>query len=386
MLHLITILGARPQIIKAAALTRAIRTTFAKDFRETYLHTNQHYDENMSGAFFEELGIPQPTYSLTPYPGSHASQTASMLTGIEAILLAEQPDAVVVYGDTNSTLAGALVASKLHIPILHIEAGLRSFNKRMPEEINRILCDHVSTFLFTPTDAGATNLEHEGLARFTPAILDGQLKASADHPLVVRCGDVMFDNSLHFAALAEQQVSLGQQLQLQSGQFLLATVHRDSNTDVPERLSALFSALLEVIATTGLPIVLPLHPRTRKYLDANPELRARLSAEPRLHLLPPVRFLEMIWLEKHCRLVLTDSGGVQKEAYFFNKPCVILRAETEWLELVEGGAARLADVDQVRILSAVAHFLNHTPDFPPLFGDGKAAEFICSQLMAHLDT
>ncbi len=348
------------------------------------MHTGQHYDENMSEVFFSELGIPQPDYRLNVGSGSHGRQTAAMISSIEEVLLKEKPDALVVYGDTNSTLAGAVAASKLHIPVVHIEAGLRSFNKKMPEEVNRILCDHVSSFLFTPTQTGLHNLETEGLTRYMNDILAGRLKVSADAPAVFHCGDVMYDNSLYFASLAEQKSRLMQELNINQGEFILATVHRDSNTDVPERLNALFDAFFELIAKTGMKIVLPLHPRTRKNIASDPALEARISAEPRLMLLPPVSFLEMILLEKNCRLVLTDSGGVQKEAYFFEKPCVILRPETEWVELTRAGAAILADADTAKIVKSALDFLNTKCDFPPVFGDGKASEFICSRLINYL--
>jgi UDP-GlcNAc3NAcA epimerase len=384
MLHLVTIIGARPQIIKAAALSRAIRTTYTSSVRETLVHTGQHYDENMSEVFFTELGIPQPDYRLNVGSGTHGKQTAAMIGGIEDVLLKEKPDALVVYGDTNSTLAGAVAASKLHIPVVHIEAGLRSFNKKMPEEVNRILCDHVSAFLFTPTSTGFKNLETEGLARHMTDIDSGRMKASTDTPAVYHCGDVMYDNSLYFAALAETKSKLLSELKLEAGKFMLATVHRDSNTDDPKRLEALFAAFFALIGQTGMPVVLPLHPRTRKNIAANAALEARITAEPRLVLIPPVSFLEMILLEKNCRIVLTDSGGVQKEAYFFEKPCVILRPETEWVELTQVGAAVLADADTQKIVEAATHFLSTSCHFPPVFGDGKAAEFICARLLAYL--
>ncbi|MGL5892784.1 MAG: non-hydrolyzing UDP-N-acetylglucosamine 2-epimerase, partial [Bacteroidia bacterium] len=316
--------------------------------------------------------------------GTHGKQTASMISGIEDVLLKEKPDALVVYGDTNSTLAGAVAASKLHIPVVHIEAGLRSFNKKMPEEVNRILCDHVSAFLFTPTSTGFKNLETEGLARYMPDINSGRLKVSTDTPAVYHCGDVMYDNSLFFASLAETKSKLLSELKLEPGKFMLATVHRDSNTDDPKRLEALFEAFFTLIEETGLPVILPLHPRTRKNIAANTVLETKIASEQRLQLLPPVSFLEMILLEKNCSLVLTDSGGVQKEAYFFEKPCVILRPETEWVELTQVGAAKLADADTHLIVESATWFLKNNCNFPPVFGDGKAAEFICDRLLTYL--
>ncbi|MCA6365363.1 MAG: UDP-N-acetylglucosamine 2-epimerase (non-hydrolyzing) [Bacteroidetes bacterium] len=384
MIQLVTIIGARPQIIKAAALSRAIKQAFSTEINEVLVHTGQHYDENMSEVFFSELGIPQPDYRLNVGSGSHGKQTAAMISSIEEVLLERKPDALVVYGDTNSTLAGAVAASKLHIPVVHIEAGLRSFNKKMPEEVNRILCDHVSSFLFTPTQTGYQNLINEGLTRHMDAILAGKQHVSADAPAVFHCGDVMYDNSLYFASLAESKSRLLEEINVKPGGFILATVHRDSNTDVPERLTALFDAFFELILKTGMKIVLPLHPRTRKNIAALAALEARIAAEPRLILLPPVSFLEMILLEKNCRLVLTDSGGVQKEAYFFEKACVILRPETEWVELTQTGSAKLADANTELIVNSALTFLQGNYSFPPVFGDGKAAAFICSELIKYL--
>lgn len=384
MIQLVTIIGARPQIIKAAALSRAINKSFSTEIKEVLVHTGQHYDENMSEVFFSELGIPQPDYRLNVGSGSHGKQTAAMISSIEEVLQERRPDALVVYGDTNSTLAGAVAASKLHIPVVHIEAGLRSFNKKMPEEVNRILCDHVSSFLFTPTQTGYQNLVTEGLTRHMDAILAGKESVNADAPAVFHCGDVMYDNSLYFASLAESKSRLLEEIKVNPGEFILATVHRDSNTDVPERLNALFEAFFELIAKTGLKIILPLHPRTRKNIAADAALESRIAAEPRLMLLPPVSFLEMILLEKNCRLVLTDSGGVQKEAYFFEKACVILRPETEWVELTQTGSAKLADANTQLIVQSAMEFLQGSFAFPPVFGDGKASEFICSQLIKYL--
>jgi UDP-GlcNAc3NAcA epimerase len=384
MIQLVTIIGARPQIIKAAALSRAIKNAYSTEINEVLVHTGQHYDENMSEVFFTELGIPQPDYRLNVGSGSHGKQTAAMISSIEEVLLERKPDALVVYGDTNSTLAGAVAASKLHIPVVHIEAGLRSFNKKMPEEVNRILCDHVSSFLFTPTQTGYQNLVNEGLTRHMEAINAGKQQVSADAPAVFHCGDVMYDNSLYFAALAESKSKLFDEINVKSGEFILATVHRDGNTDVPERLNALFEAFFELISKTGMKIILPLHPRTRKNIAAHTALEGRIANEPRLILLPPVSFLEMILLEKNCRLVLTDSGGVQKEAYFFEKPCVILRPETEWVELTQTGSAALADADTGVIVQSALAFLQGSYTFPPVFGDGKAATFICSELIKYL--
>ena len=375
-MKLVTIIGARPQIIKAAALSRAIQSQYAGRIHEVIVHTGQHYDDTMSNVFFDELGIPKPDYNLHVGSASHGVQTARMIEGIERILLEEKPDAIVLYGDTNSTLAGAVAAAKIHVPVVHIEAGLRSFNKHMPEEINRIVCDHCSTLLFTPTRAGFDNLAKEGFK------MDNSGPYDIDNPKVFHCGDIMYDNSLHFSKLADRKTDLLQRLGLEGKPYILATLHRDSNTDQPERLNA----ILDAIGTLcdDLAIVLPLHPRTRKMVDllVSPDKAARLAHHENLKLIEPVSFLEMIQLEKHARLVLTDSGGVQKESYFFQKPCVILRPETERVEIVETGAATLVDADHDKILETSRRYLQQPPvDFPAIFGDGHAAEFMLEKML-----
>ena len=379
--HLLTVIGARPQIIKAAAISRAVTGHFAGRVRETILHTGQHYDANMSQVFFDELGIPRPDVDLGVGSGSHGVQTARMLEGIEAAIGEHRPDVVLLYGDTNSTLAGAVAAAKLHVPVAHVEAGLRSFNKAMPEEVNRIVCDHCSTWLFCPTNTAVENLLREGFS----GSLEG--RPTADRPRVDASGDVMYDNSLHFAMLATERSRVMERLGLEPDSFVLATVHRDHNTDVPERLNAIFGALLDLHLRSGLPVVLPLHPRTRKSLDAflEPTLLAELDRQPGMHLVPPAGFLDIIALERSARLVVTDSGGVQKEAHFFERPCLILRAETEWVELVEHGQAVLCDADPARIAAAADAFLDKgLGECPPLFGDGHAAEHILQVLVDDL--
>ena len=376
-MKIITIIGARPQIIKAAALSRAIRTHFPTQIHEVIVHTGQHYDDNMSQVFFDELQIPRPDYNLHVGSASHGVQTARMTEGIEALLMKEQPDFIVLYGDTTSTLAGAVAAAKIHVPIVHIEAGLRSFNKSMPEEINRIVCDHCSTLLFTPTKAGLENLKREGFP------MDNDRPYTIDNPKVYHCGDIMYDNSLHFADIAEQKTDIIQRLELIGKPFILATIHRDSNTDHSERLSAIFKALIQL--SNECPIVLPLHPRTNKLLKTNLDeaLQKQIFDNPNIKLIPPVSFLEMIALERHAQLVMTDSGGVQKESYFFQKPCIILRPETEWVEIVETGNAILADADMHRILEAWEHFKSNPPTtFPEIFGDGHAAEFMLDKIIS----
>ncbi len=378
-MKIVTIIGARPQIIKAAALSRAIKNSFSDKIEEVIVHTGQHYDQNMSQVFIEELGIPEPKYNLNIGSSSHGVQTARMIEGVEKILLDEKPDYLVLYGDTNSTLAGAIAAAKIHVSIAHIEAGLRSFNKSMPEEINRIMCDHASTLLFSPTQTGFQNLINEGFNA------DNKKPYSADHPGIFHCGDVMYDNSLFFKTLAAQQSKVLEEHNLMGKDFVLATIHRDSNTDVPERLTAIFEALLEISETEKMEIVLPLHPRTAKLMEVNllGDVYRQVIISKWLKLIPPVSFLDMILLESHCKLVITDSGGVQKEAFFFKKPAIILRSETEWKEIVEAGCGMIANADKAMILKGWQLFkkAGNTLSYPDIFGDGNAAEFICQTML-----
>ena len=378
-MKIITIIGARPQIIKAAAISRAIRNHFSGRVNEIIVHTGQHYDANMSDVFFEELEIPKPHYNLNVGSGNHGFQTARMLEGIEKIIVDESPQAVIVYGDTNSTVAGGLAASKLLVPLIHIEAGLRSFNKSMPEEINRIACDHMSTLLFTPTSQGAENLEREGFD------LAAEPPYTIDNPGVYHCGDIMYDNSRYFSELAVKKTILTD-LGLE-GPFILATIHRNNNTDDALRLTAVFEAMLAISEKNNVSVILPLHPRTKKMMETNlaAPLRERIESSPLLKIIPPVSFLEVIALEENAQLIITDSGGVQKEAFFFKKPCIILRPETEWVEIVRNGNAVLCDASKTRIINAYdALMAKKDFSYPPFFGDGKAAEFICTQIFSHL--
>lgn len=320
---IVTIVGARPQFIKAAVLTRALR----KEHTEILIHTGQHYDDNMSAAFFRDLEIPQPDYNLAIGSGLHGRQTGEMLAGLENILIKEQPDSVIVYGDTNSTLAGALAASKLHIHLAHVEAGLRSFNRKMPEEINRLVTDHISDLLFCPTVTAVRNLQREGITQGVHLV-----------------GNVMYDALLWALDKAEKSSQILQQLRLEPGRYLLATVHRAENTDDPARLQGILDAFSQV----DEPLVFTVHPRTRKKL-------AELAWQPASHviLLDPLRYIDMVFLEKHARVILTDSGGMQKEAYWLGVPCVTLREETEWVETLVGGWNQLAGVDPQKIASSV---------------------------------
>lgn len=378
---IITIIGARPQIIKASALSRAVEDQFSDQLEEILVHTGQHYDDNMSQVFFEELGIPKPKYNLSVGSGSHGVQTAKMIEGLEQIFLSEKPDAVLVYGDTNSTIAGSLAAAKIHIPVIHVEAGLRSFYKAMPEEINRISCDHMSTLLFTPTASGLENLKKEGLSAINPK------RASIDHPAVYHCGDVMYDNSLHFSKLSDQTSNICSELNLKSNEFILCTIHRDSNTDNSENLENIFSGLIQLVEHTKMKLVLPLHPRTKSKLEENlsKELLNETQNSAKIVIIPPVGFLDIIALQKNAKMIVTDSGGLQKEAFFFRKPCLILRDQTEWVEIVQNGNAKLVGAKTEQIVTQGRTLIEEQNlTYPSYYGDGNAAKFIAERIIEHI--
>jgi UDP-GlcNAc3NAcA epimerase len=378
MLKILNIIGARPQIIKAAAISRAIKNHFSDKIEDIIVHTGQHYDENMSEVFFTEMGIPKPKYNLNVGSASHGVQTAEMIKGIESIIFSEKPNVVLVYGDTNSTLAAAVAAAKLHIPVAHVEAGLRSFNKSMPEEINRITCDHASTLLFSPTETGISNLEREGFK------INAKMPYNIDNPGVFHCGDVMYDNSLYFSAISATKSNVIEKYKLEKNNFVLATIHRDNNTDNPVRLKQIFEAIIKINKDYSIPFFIPLHPRTSNILKKNigDDLYNLITINKNIIIAPPVSFFDMIQLESNAKLVFTDSGGVQKEAYFFKKPCIILRSETEWVEIVKNGNAIICDADFNKIMEAWKLFYSK-PDleYLQIFGDGKAAEFICNKLV-----
>jgi len=381
MIKVVTIIGARPQFIKAAAVNRVVRSRYRGKIREILLHTGQHYDENMSKVFFDELGLDEPAYNLNVGSDTHGRQIGLMMQEIEKVLADEKPDWVVVYGDTNSTLAGALMASRLFIPVAHVEAGMRSYNKNMPEETNRIICDHISTLLFSPTATGVQNLLREGFREHAAP------PYSPDNPAVFHCGDVMYDNCLALAGMAENKSSILDLLGVKRGTYALATIHRDSNTDIPERIEGIFGAL-QGLAHDHMKVIIPLHPRTSKILHQN--LSARLYAEVKKNanilITPPASYLDMMKLTMHCSMVITDSGGMQKEAFFYHKPCVILRTETEWLEVVRNGTAIVAGFEKDRIIGAFRELSRQKNfSFPPLFGDGHASEFICDKLLEASD-
>ncbi len=361
-MKVVSVIGARPQFIKAAAVSRALRA--APGVMEVLLHTGQHYDENMSELFFRELELPEPDYNLGIGSGTHGAQTARTLEKVEQVLLQEKPDWVLVYGDTNSTLAGALAAVKLHTPVAHVEAGLRAFNRRMPEEINRVLTDHVSELLFAPTENAVANLRQEGIPE----------------KCIHLVGDVMYDAALYYGEKADGRSQILHHLGLQPGTYILATVHRAENTDAPEHLRAIVEGLAQVAAE--IPVAFPVHPRTRKALEAEGLLGLTGA---RLRLIEPVGYLDMVMLEKHARLIATDSGGVQREAFFYRVPCVTLRGETEWVELVELGWNRLClPVSGTVVAHAILEMVGKKGAEATPYGNGTAARLIVARLSGEM--
>lgn len=358
-LRWVTVIGARPQFVKAGAVSRAIAAHNAertsRPIVEKIVHTGQHYDANMSDVFFQELELSVPAHCLDVGSGPHGAQTGAMLAGVERVLLEERPDWVLVYGDTNSTVAGALAACKLGIPVAHVEAGLRSFNRRMAEEVNRVLTDRISSRRYCPTSRAVANLAAEGM-----------------HDGVVQCGDVMYDSVLHHAARASATSDILTRCGVAAREYVLATVHRAENTDDRDRLDAIMAEL----ADAETPVILPLHPRTRARLGDGGGSRGSLR------LIDPVGYLDMLALERDARAIVSDSGGVQKEAYFFRVPCVTTRAETEWVELVEAGWNRLVDADRRRVREGIAWALDFKPPAAAdgLYGDGRAAHRIVADL------
>lgn len=348
-MKIVTVLGARPQFIKAAAVSNRIR----EHFTEVLVHTGQHYDPNMSDVFFEELNIPKPDHHLNIGSGSHGQQTGAMLTEIEKVLLHEKPDFLMVYGDTNSTLAGALAASKILIPVIHIEAGLRSFNMKMPEEQNRILTDHLSSLLFAPTSTAIDNLKKENLVKG-----------------VYNVGDVMYDAIKFFSGIAETRSRILDTIGVEREKYILCTIHRAENTNYIERLRSIVEALDE----SGQKIVLPLHPRTLKYMGDY-----GLKPGGNIHIVDPLGYLDMVMLEKHASKIVTDSGGVQKEAYFMGKPCITLRDETEWVETVQTGWNVIVGADKELIKKNILEF-NPAGERKELFGSGNAAQLILKHI------
>lgn len=379
MIKILTVVGARPQFIKAAAISRVVKQHFQKQITEVLLHTGQHYDATMSQVFFDELELPRENYNLNSGSGSHAQQTAGMMIGIEEILLKEKPNCLLLYGDTNSTLAGAVAASKLHIPIVHIEGGVRSYNKKFPEEVNRVLCDHLSTLIFVPTLSGLEGLWKEGFKK------DSQPPFTADNAKVYHCGDIMYDNSLLLSYVAEKKSKIIQQLELNGKKFALVTMHRPNNVDDATILGKMLNVFNEISQEDKLTMVVPMHPRTKKVFDEQVDAALKKSIEKNtlIKITPPVSFLDITALEMNAEIVFTDSGGVQKEAYYFKKPCVIMMDETAWVELEQSGSAILTGSDTTKIKSAYQSLISRKEQltFPQIFGDGKAAIFICEKMI-----
>ena len=353
-MKVLTVIGARPQFIKAATVSNKIRTNGNS---EILVHTGQHYDNNMSDIFFEELGIPKPNYNLSIGSSSHGHQTGNMLIALEDIYLKEKPDMVLVYGDTNSTLAGALCASKLLIPVAHVEAGLRSFNKTMPEEQNRILTDHISDLLFTPTLTAVNNLKNENITKG-----------------VHNTGDVMYDAINLFKERAKEISTIIEKLNLTNDSYILSTIHRAENTDNIKRLTSIISAL----SNSGKKIILPLHPRTKKFIE-----EYHLHVGDNIKIIDPVGYLDMISLQENAKKIVTDSGGVQKEAYFLKKPCITMRDETEWVETVQNGWNVIVGSDSNKIVDALESF-NPTGTPASAFGDGDTSSIITSIIGKYL--
>lgn len=376
-MKILSIVGARPQFVKAAMVVAAVnrhnrKSSAKKRVTHLLLHTGQHYDPKMSDVFFEQLPLPKPHFNLEVGSGTHGVQTARMIEGIEAVLLKEKPDAIIVYGDTNSTVAGALAATKLHICAAHVESGLRSFNRQMPEEINRVATDHLSDLLFCPTETAVANLRKEGIERN-----------------VFLNGDVMLDAVLQFRPIAKKRIGILRELGVKPDEYGLATVHRAENTDSPEKFVALFEALLEL----KFPVILPMHPRVRAKLAEMPQadgIRKKLSESPFLRVTDPATYLDMLVLEQNARVVLTDSGGVQKEAFFLGTPCITLRDETEWVETLKGGWNQVVGSDRKRIVASATSIWNRNglcpkgkPDLKS-FGSGKSSDIIVKKIVTHI--
>jgi UDP-GlcNAc3NAcA epimerase len=363
-MNILTVIGARPQFIKAAVLSRYIRDNPSRGITETLVHTGQHYDKNMSDVFFDEMDIPKPDVNLHVGSGTHGAVTGRMLELIEKELIVRKPDAVLVYGDTNSTLAGALASGKLHIPVAHVEAGLRSYMMEMPEEQNRRLTDHLSTWLFCPTLTAENNLNKEGIIDYKFSE-----KTDANHKHVVVSGDIMYDAFLYYREKPPPTSPHTHASKL--GSFILLTIHRAENTDNPERLRSIVNAVNDL---KTINFIFPVHPRTRKILSDN-----NLILKGHTNLIDPIGYLDMLFYESACDAVLTDSGGVQKEAFFFKKPCITMRDTTEWVELVESGWNTLTGADSQKIISAI-NSIQIPSEYPDFYGNGHCAEKIIDVL------
>lgn len=374
-MKILTVIGARPQIIKSAAISSKIAEAYSDKIQEVVVHTGQHYDAGMSDKFFTELNIPVPQYNLEVGSGKHGKQTGIMLRKLEETIEQEQPDVVLIYGDTNSTLAAAVAASKMHIPVAHIEAGMRSFNKAMPEELNRVLSDHSSTFLFCPTDEAVKNLNQEGFEGC-------ESHPNLDCPHISNVGDIMYDNALRYGNTDQSARTISGE-RFEPGTFMISTIHRASNTQNATQVETIFKAINESGAENSLKIILPIHPRTRAVLGSRASSEDWKSNYEFICFTEPLGYRDILWCLNHGTLAITDSGGLQKEAAFFNTPSVVLRSETEWVELVDFGLVKLSKTEEMPIRESVSEQLNSLAKLPEnYYGDGNASGRILDTLVA----
>jgi len=374
-MKILTVIGARPQIIKSAAISSKIAESYSGEIKEVVVHTGQHYDSGMSDKFFAELNIPKPQYNLEVGSGKHGKQTATMLEKLEQVIEDEKPDVVLIYGDTNSTLAAAIAASKVHVSVAHIEAGMRSFNKSMPEELNRVLSDHASTFLFCPTDEAVKNLMNEGF-------MGCDSKPNLDCPHVSNVGDIMYDNALRYGN-SDQSARTFSGERFEPGTFMISTVHRASNTQNADQIEGILKAINQSGKQNGLKVILPIHPRTGAVLGKRIDSDDWKKKYDAICFTDPLGYTDILWCLNHARLAITDSGGLQKEAAFFHTPSVVLRSETEWVELIEFGLVKLSETDENSIAQAVSEQLNSSAKLPEnYYGDGNASGRILDTLVA----
>jgi len=378
MIKILTLVGARPQFIKAATISRCIAKHFANDLHEIIVHSGQHYDDNMSEDFFKELEIPKPNYQFNLKNIPPLERITQMRVNIELAIQNEKPDLIILYGDTNTTLAGTYAATHQHIPIVHIEAGLRSYDETMPEEFNRYTCDHASSLLFAPSKKAFENLIKEGFSATNKA------PYSMGNAAIFNSGDVMYDGLLYALKRIDKEKAILKKHQLKQDQYVLATIHRNFNTDNPKRLNELFEGFEKLSIARNIDIIIPLHPRTRKQLNLHldSDLDSRIKNNPHIKFINPLSYFDLLTLANSSKMVITDSGGLQKEAYLLKKPCLIAREVTEWTEITENGNAILYDSDPIRLLSAFDYFSLKTDlTYPSFYGDGKAAKFICKKII-----
>ncbi len=380
MIKILTIIGARPQIIKSAALSRCIEKKFSNKIKELLVHTGQHYDDNMSKIFFDELNINKNIDFLNVKPTNQNEMIGDMIKKIEKSIRKNNPDLVLVYGDTNSTLVGSIAASNLRIPLVHIEAGLRSYNYDMPEELNRIYCDYASSMLFCPTENAVKNLKNEGFIHSDKKPYNPNQKG------IFLSGDIMLDNAIFYGRIAEKNSKILEKFNLKEENYILLTLHRNYNTSNISRLEIILKSLTDIVTNFNLKLFFPIHPHTQKIINANKTLKNVLMKNKNIIVSQPISFFDMIMIEKKSKIICTDSGGVQKEAFFFAKPCIILRDETEWTELTQHSFAKLAGNSYEKIVDSFNYFNNNKSDYSmPLFGNGNSAEFICEKIISNFE-